>query len=389
MIDFVFQNPAKMIFGRDALSHLGAEVSRYGKRVLLITGGGSVKRMGLYDQVMEILRGMDARVWELTGIVPNPVLSRVYEGIRLCRDHRIELILALGGGSVIDTGKAIADGVPYAGDVWDFYAGKAAPAESLPLGVICTFPAAGSEMSYSSVITNEETLQKRGFNSLMNVPRFSLLNPEWAFSLPPYQTACGCVDIMAHMMERYFTRVPNVELTDRLIEAGLKTVLHNAPKVMAKPDDYDARAEITWAGSLAHNTLLQTGRVGDWASHKLDHELSALYGLAHGAGLAILFPAWMTYALPTGAGKLKQFAARVFDVPEDFGTEEEIAREGIRRLRAFYRSLNMPLTLRDANIGDDRLEEMARRALPTEQSTAGEYLPLHWRDALAIYRLAY
>ena len=297
-------------------------------------------------------------------------------------------MLALGGGSAIDTAKAVANGVPYDGDVWDFYMGKNTPKAVLPLGVILTIPAAGSEMSYSSVITNENGMLKRGYNSLTHVPKFSILNPEWSFTLPPYQTACGCVDIMAHMMERYFTRVEHVELTDRLIAAGIKTVLHNAPIVMAKPDDYDARAEIMWTGALAHNTLLQTGRMGDWGSHKVEHELSASFDIAHGAGLAIVFPAWMKLATRAYPQKIAQFATDVFDVPADFGTETEVALEGIRRLEAFYQSLNMPIRLRDAGIVGCDYAALAKRALATEESTVGEYIKLRRQDMVEIYRLA-
>lgn len=388
MIDFVFQNPAKIIFGRDALSHLGEEALRYSDKVLLVYGGGSVKRIGLFDQVMKILNGNHIAVWELSGIVPNPRLSRVYEGIDICRREGIGLVLALGGGSAIDTAKAIANGVPYDGDVWDFFAGKAQPKTVLPLGTILTIPAAGSEMSYSCVITNENGMLKRGYNSLTHVPKFSILNPEWSFSLPPYQTASGCVDIMAHMMERYFTHVEHVELTDRLITAGMKTVLHNSPIVMAKPDDYDARAEVMWAGALAHNTLLNTGRLGDWGSHKLEHELSASYDIAHGAGLAIVLPAWMKYATKQYPKKIAQFAMDVLDVPANFGTETEVALEGIRRLEAFYQSLDMPIRLSEAGIVDCDYAALAKRALPAEQSVVGEYIKLYRQDMVAIYRLA-
>ena len=388
MIDFVFQNPAKIIFGRDALSHLDEEVLRYGHKVLLVYGGGSVKRIGLYDQVMDILHSNGVTVWELAGIVPNPRLARVYEGIDICRREGVELVLALGGGSAIDTAKAIVNGVPYTGDVWDFYMGKAQPREVLPLGTILTIPAAGSEMSYSSVITNENGMLKRGYNSVTHVPRFSILNPEWSFSLPAYQTACGCVDIMAHMMERYFTRVEHVELTDRLIAAGMKTMLHNAPIVMARPDDYDARAEVMWTGTLAHNTLLHTGRIGDWGSHKVEHELSASYDIAHGAGLSIVFPAWMKYAIRQYPGKIAQFATDVFDVPADFGTQTEVALEGVRRLEAFYKSLNMPTRLHEAGIRHCDYAALAERALPTEESVIGEYIRLHRQDIVEIYRLA-
>ena len=388
MIDFIFQNPAKILFGRDALSHLGEEALQYGHKTLLVYGGGSVKRMGLYDQVLAILRDHGIAVWELAGIVPNPLLSRVREGIEICRREGIELVLALGGGSVIDTAKAIVNGVPDDGDVWDFYIGKRTPSQALALGTILTIPAAGSEMSYSSVITNEEGMLKRGYNSITHVPKFSILNPEWSFTLPPYQTACGCVDIMAHMMERYFTRVEHVELTDRLLTAGMKTILHNAPIVMAKPDDYDARAEVMWTGTLAHNTLLQTGRIGDWGSHKLEHELSASFDLAHGAGLAIVFPAWMKYAIRQYPKKIAQFATDVFDVPAGFGNDTQTALEGVRRLEAFYRSLAMPTRLGNIGLENADFQALATRALPTEQSTVGVYIELHRQDFVEIYTLA-
>ncbi len=388
MIDFVFQNPAKIIFGRNALSQLGSEALRYGTRVLLVYGGGSVKRSGLFDQVMAALQAQNITVWELGGIVPNPRLSRVYEGIEICRREQVTLVLALGGGSAIDTAKGIANGVPYDGDVWDFYSAKATPKAVLPLGTILTIPAAGSEMSYSSVITNENGMLKRGYNSVTNVPAFSIMNPEWTFTLPPYQTACGCVDIMAHMMERYFTRVPHVELTDRLITAGIKTVLNNAPKVMAKPDDYDARAELMWTGALAHNTLLHTGRIGDWGSHKVEHELSASFDIAHGAGLAIVFPAWMRHATAQYPEKLAQFAMEVLDVPQSTGNQTDIALEGIRRLEAFYRSLGMPTRLRDIGLENADFEALANRALPNDEATVGEYIKLHRSDFVAIYQLA-
>ena len=388
MIDFTFQNPAKIIFGKSALSHLREEAARFGTRVLLVYGGSSIKRMGLYDSVKDILSAGGFTVFELSGIVPNPVLSRVYEGIELCRRENVDLVLAVGGGSVIDTGKGIANGVKYSGDVWDFYAHKAVPETSLPLGVLLTHAAAGSEMSYSSVITNEDGMLKRGFNSLTNVPTFSLLNPEWTFTLPPYQTACGAVDIMAHMMERYFTTVEHVELTDRMITAGIKTVLHNAPKALQIPDDYDARAEIMWAGALAHNSLLDTGRIGDWCSHRLSHELSAAYGLAHGAALSVLFPAWMKYVSKTKPEKIAQFAADVFDIDPASGNETEIALEGVKQLEAAYRSFGVPVRLEEAGIQNADLQALIQKALPNEDSTLGEYVKINRKAAMEIFRLA-
>ena len=389
MIDFAFQNPTKIYFGRKALSNLSTEVQKYGKRILLVYGGGSIKRSGLYDRIMEILNGIGVQVWELGGVQPNPRLSLVYAGIEMCREHDVQLVLAVGGGSAIDTGKAIVNGVCYDGDVWDLFTGKGSISEVLPLGTIVTIPAAGSEMSSSCVITREEDQCKKGRNVPLNFPKFSILNPEDSFTLPRYHVACGIVDIMAHMMERYFTQVENVELIDRMTEAALITVIHNAPVTLAEPTNYDARAEITWAGSLAHNTLLQTGRIGDWASHKLEHELSALYDIAHGAGLAIVFPAWMKYTLPRGgAKKLAQFATRVFGVPEDFGSEEEIAAEGIRRLEDFYRSLDMPVRLSEIHIDDRDFDRMAERCAAMVGGTVGAFVPLKAADCRKIYELA-
>lgn len=389
MIDFTFQNPTKIYFGRKALSNLAAEVQSYGKRILLVYGGGSIKRTGLYGKIMEILNGIGAEVWELGGVQSNPRLSLVYKGIQICREHDIQLVLAAGGGSVIDTGKAIVNGACYAGDVWDLFTGKGRVTEVLPLGTIVTIPAAGSEMSSSCVITREADQCKRGRNVPLNFPKFSIINPEDSFTLPPYHVACGLVDIMAHMMERYFTQVENVELIDRMTEAALITVIRNAPVTLAEPTNYDARAEISWASILAHNTLLQTGRIGDWASHKLEHELSALYDIAHGAGLAVVFPAWMKYTLPRGgAKKLAQFACRVFNVSENFGTEEEIAAEGIKRLETFYRSLGMPTRLSDIQIDDLNFDRMAERCAAMVGGTVGAFVPLSATDCRAIYELA-
>ncbi|MBE5778560.1 MAG: iron-containing alcohol dehydrogenase [Clostridiales bacterium] len=389
MIDFAFQNPTKIYFGRDSLQNLSGEVRRYGNRVLLVYGGGSIKRIGLYDKVMEILRAENAHVWEISGVLPNPRLGLVKEGVKLCKENDVQLVLAVGGGSAIDTAKAIANGACYDGDPWDLFERKGENTSVLPLGTIVTLSAAGSEMSDSSVITRESDMCKRGRNTPFNYPKFSILNPEYTFTLPPFQTACGIVDIMAHMMERYFTRVENVELIDRMTEAALVTVINNAPVVMEKPDDYNARAEIMWAGALAHNNLLSTGRTGDWASHKLEHELSALYDIAHGAGLAIVFPAWMKYVLDKdGEKKLAQFARRVMHVEDDFGSDRETALEGIARLEGFYHSLGLTTTLHENSIGQEDITRMAERAIKLGGGSLGSFVKLGVSDAEAIYRLA-
>ena len=389
MIDFSLQIPTKIYFGRDSLSHLEEEVRRYGTRVLLVYGGGSIKRIGLYDKVTAILNELNCQVWEISGVKPNPRLGPVCDGAALCKERQIDLVLAVGGGSAIDTAKAIANAACYDGDPWDLFEGRGKNDRVLPLGVIVTIPAAGSEMSDSSVITRESDLCKRGRNTLFNYPKFSILTPEYTFSLPAFQTACGAVDIMAHMMERYFTNTEHVELIDRMTEGALKTVVHNAPIALRQPDDYDARAEIMWAAALAHNGLLGTGRVTDWASHKLEHELSALYDIAHGAGLAIVFPAWMKYVLSKGCTeKLRQFAVRVFDVPENSGTDEAIALEGVARLERFYRSLGLTTTLHENGIGEENLDRMAQRAVALGGGKLGNYYPIREEDARAIYRLA-
>lgn len=389
MIDFAFQNPTKIYFGRDSLKNLTAEVRRYGSRVLMVYGGGSIKRIGLYDKVLDILKAENAQVWEISGVLPNPRLGLVKEGVKICKENDIQLVLAVGGGSAIDTAKAIANGACYDGDPWDLFERKGENTSVLPLGTIVTLSAAGSEMSDSSVITRESDMCKRGRNTPFNYPKFSILNPEYTFTLPPFQTACGIVDIMAHMMERYFTRVENVELIDRMTEAALRTVINNAPIVMEKPDDYDARAEIMWAGALAHNNLLSTGRTGDWASHKLEHELSALYDIAHGAGLAIVFPAWMKYVLEQkGEKKLSQFARRVMLVPEDFGSDRDIALEGIARLEKFYRSIGLTTTLHENGIGDADISRMAERAIRLGGGSLGFFVKLDVQAAEEIYRLA-
>lgn len=388
MIDFIFENPAKIIFGKDSLSHLPEEVLRYTDKILLVYGGGSIKRTGLYDAVTKLLFKAGISVAELSGVQPNPRLALVREGIALCREQGLGLVLAVGGGSAIDTAKGIAAGALYDGDVWDFYAKRAVPETALPVGTVLTIPAAGSEMSYSSVITNEDGMYKRGFNALANVPRFSILNPEYTYTLPPYQTACGCADILAHLMERYFTQIDHVDFTDRMLEASMKTILYNAPIAMREPENYDARAEIMWCSSIAHNTLLQTGRIGDWGSHGIEHELSAEYDIAHGAGLAIVFPAWMKYVWKENPAKFVQFARRVFDVDFAAGCEEETIFEGIRRLEAFFVSLGLPIRLQQAEIGMEKLEDMAKKAVPNEESRLGCFLPMKTGDVYNILKLA-
>jgi alcohol dehydrogenase YqhD (iron-dependent ADH family) len=388
MENFVFNSPTKIIFGKGTENLVAAEVINYSKKILFCYGGGSIKKTGLYDKVVNSLNEANIEFVELGGVKPNPRLGLVHEGIKLCRDNNINFILAVGGGSAIDTAKAIAVGVPYNGDVWDFYTGKSTVTEVLPIGVILTIPATGSEASNSSVITNEKGWYKKGINSDLIRPSFSILNPELTYTLPPYQTACGAADIMAHVMERYFTNVDHVDLTDRLCEATLKTIINNAPIALDQPDNYNARAEIMWAGTIAHNNLLSTGRIGDWASHKIEHELSGMYDIAHGAGLSIIFPAWMKYVYKHNVSRFVQFAVRVWDVDMPFESPEAIALEGIRRMTEFFKKLGLPVTLSDANIMDDKFEEMADKCTDSERITWGQFVVLHKKDIISIYKLA-
>jgi alcohol dehydrogenase YqhD (iron-dependent ADH family) len=386
MENFVFRNATRIVFGRGTEEAVGRETAAMAGRVLLHYGGKSVKASGLLERVRTRLAEAGVAFEELGGVVPNPRLSLVKEGIALCRKHRLEAILAVGGGSTIDSAKAIAVGVPYAGDVWDFYTRKATIAEALPVGVVLTIPAAGSESSSASVVTNEEGWYKRDIGTELIRPRFAILDPVLTMTLPPYQTACGTADIMAHVMERYFTRVKAVDLTDRLCEAVLRTMIRNVPIAMAKADDYDARAEIMWAGTIAHNDLLSTGRVGDWATHMIEHEVSGIYDVAHGAGLAVIFPAWMTHVLHNDVDRFAQFAARVFDVEHDYASSERTAREGIHRLRAFWKGIGLPGSLADMNVGADRIDEMARKA--TEKGPLGNFVKLGQADVRSILELA-
>ncbi len=388
MENFVFQNPTKIIFGRGTENQVGEEVVRFSKKILLHYGGGSIKNTGLYNRVIASLKKAGVEYVELAGVKPNPRLSLVNQGIRICRDEKIGFILAIGGGSVIDSSKAIAMGVPYQGNVWDFFSGKAELKEALPVGTILTIPAAGSEASTASVITNEDGWLKRGFNSEIIYPRFSILNPELAFTLPKNQVACGGSDIMAHVMERYFTNTLNVELMDRLCESTLKTIIHNIPLVLENPNDYPAWAEFMWTGTVAHNNLLNTGRIGDWGSHDIEHELSAMYDIAHGAGLAVIFPAWMKYVYKHDIPRFAQYAVRVWNVDYSFGSPEQTALEGIRRLENFYHSIGLATTLKDAGIPDDRMAEMADKCTNYDTSKVGNFVKLGRSDVYNILKLA-
>ncbi|HEY5586984.1 MAG TPA: iron-containing alcohol dehydrogenase [Ruminiclostridium sp.] len=389
MNNFEFCNPAKIIFGKGTENQVGKLVKKCGgSKILLHYGGSSIKKNGLYDSVVKSLKDSGLFFLELGGVQPNPRLSLVRKGIELCKENDIDFILAVGGGSVIDSAKGIAAAMKNEKDIWDYYMFHPDEViDALPIGVVLTIPAAGSETSDGSVITNEDGNYKRHIGSNCLIPKFAILNPEVTFTLPEYQTACGASDILAHLMERYFTQVSNVDLTDRLIEASIRSILFNAPLALKDPQNYDIRAEIMWAGTLAHNNLLDTGRVGDWASHEIEHELSGIYDIAHGAGLSIVFPAWMKYVYRENIDKFVQFAIRVFDVDYSFDNKERIVIEMINRLEKWYKEMGLPTRLSDAGINDDKLVEMSKKALEGRLSL-GNFKKLQSADVHEILKLA-
>ena len=387
MIDFNFQNSTKIIFGKNKELTVGKEVKKFSNKVLMHYGGGSIKKSGLYDRILTSLKEANVEVVELSGVKPNPRLSLVREGIKLVRENKINFILAVGGGSVIDSAKAIALGANYDGDVWNlFETGKSFDGVCTPLGVVLTIPAAGSETSSGTVITNEDGGYKRSSGHPTLRPQFAIMNPELTYTLPDYQTACGVADMFAHILERYFTNVENVGLTDRLCEGTMKNIIENGKKVLANGNDYAARAEIMLSGTVAHNDSLSMGRVGDWASHDIEHELSGIYDIAHGAGLAIIFPAWMKYVYKHDINRFVQFATRVFDIEIDEKDLEGTALKGIEALKNFFKEIGLPTSLEDVNIGNDRFEEMAEKR--TENGTIGNFVKLNKTDVINIYKLA-
>lgn len=387
MENFTFYSPTYFDFGKGAEAHAGSLIRRFGgTKVLLHYGGGSIKRSGLYERIKKCLEDEGIFYSELGGVQPNPRSGLVYEGIEICRRDGLDFVLAVGGGSVIDSAKAIAAGVCYEGDFLDFYHGKARIEKALPVGTVLTIAAAGSEGSPNTVITDEGTGTKTGAGSDLLRPRFSILNPELTCTLPPYQTAAGATDIMVHVCERYFSNTEEVEITDRLCEAVLKTVIYETPRVIEKPDHYEARANLMWAGMLAHNNVCGVGREQDWASHHIEHELSALYDITHGAGLAVITPVWMRYVLHKNLHKLVQFAERVWDIPPQ-ETEEETALKGIEAFEAFLSSIGMPRTLADIGAREEDIDRMTEKLFGDRQ-TEGNYVHLTAEDVKQIYHNA-
>lgn len=388
MKDFNYCAPTRVIFGKNTELEVGKALKNAGAtRVLMQYGGGSIKKSGLYDRVVKAIRDEGIELFELGGVQPNPHLSLVRKAIEIVREQKIDYLLAVGGGSAIDSTKATAVGAVYDGDVWDFYCGKAVPKKAMLVGVVLTIPAAGSEGSNSSVITNEDGWIKRGLGCDLTRPAFAIYNPELTYSLPAYQTAAGATDIMAHIMERYFTNEPDVDMTDRLCESVLKTIIRQAPVAVKEPDNYVARAEMMWASTVAHNDFLSCFRVGDWSSHQLSHELSGMYDATHGAALAVAFPAWMTYVYKHDVQRFCRFAVEVMGVEMDFFHPEETALKGIAALRAFFKSIGMPTTLSELGVPEDKLDVLADKVKRGADGTTGQFVKLTRDDCLKIYQL--
>lgn len=392
MKDFTYYTPTEVVFGRTSEEQVAGLVRKYGGyRVLVHYGGKSAKASGLLDKMSGLLQQDGLQVFCLGGVVPNPRLSLVREGIELCRREKIDLILAVGGGSVIDSSKAIAYGVPYSGDVWDFFCGKAKPAAIMPVGCVVTLPASGSEMSDSCVITKEDSKDKCGCNSPLGRPRFAIMNPERTFDLPAWQTAAGVTDIMMHTMERYFSNDDDMDITDGLAESLLRTLRDNVFKVLANPRDYRSRAQIMWGGSLAHNGLTECGLQRDWACHKLEHELSGMFDVTHGAGLAAIWPSWARYVYKEKISRFVQFAVNVMGVRNDYSDPEGTALRGIEAMEQFYRSIGMPVSLHELlgrEITDSEIVELARKCSADGTRSIGSLKVLEQKDMEMILKMA-
>lgn len=386
MNSFYYYNPTKLVFGKDSVSKLTEYLPKDVKKILLHYGGGSIKKTGLYDQVMALLEEKDVEVLELPGVVPNPKLSLVRQGVKLCKEEGVDFILAVGGGSVIDSAKGIAAGVYAQEDVWDLYVEGEALEKALPIGVVLTIPATGSESSNATVISNAETKQKLGLEDDLLRPVFAILNPELTLTLPERQTFAGIVDILSHVMERYFTNTENVELTDNLCEGTMRAVISNAYRLLKDPNDYDARAEIMLSGTIAHSGILGLGREEDWASHRIGHEITALYGTTHGVTLSMIFPAWMKYVYRKNIDRFARFARQVFDIHDNSKTDDEIALMGISAFEGFLRDIHIPTRLKDEGIPYDEFETMAEKC--TKNGSVGKFVKINRDDVINILELA-
>lgn len=384
MDNFTYINPTKLIFGKDQIEQLKNEVPFYGERVLLVYGGGSIKKNGLYDRVIGQLEQANCSVYELSGVEPNPRLSTVHRGVDICKKEGIDFLLAVGGGSVIDCTKAIAVGAKYEGDAWDIVKKKHFPTEALPFGTILTLAATGSEMNAGSVITNWETNEKYSWGSPLVFPKFSILDPVNTYTVPKDQTIYGIVDMMSHVFEQYFHHTLNTPLQDRFCESVLKTVIETAPRLVEDLHNYELRETILYCGTIALNGSLQMGARGDWASHNIEHAVSAVYDIPHAGGLAILFPNWMRHTLDENILRFKQLAINVFNVNPEGKDDREIALKGIDELRSFWNRIGAPNSLSHYEIGDEKLELIADKAMAN--GPFGNFKVLNKEDVLSILR---
>ncbi|MCI8313262.1 MAG: iron-containing alcohol dehydrogenase [Lachnospiraceae bacterium] len=391
MVNFQYYAPTKVVFGKDTELQTGALAKEFGaNKVLVHYGGNSAVKSGLLERVCNSLKEANLPYVTLGGVVPNPRLSLVYKGIDLVKKEGVDFLLAVGGGSVIDSCKAIGYGVYNDCDPWLFYSKQAQAKGCLPVAAVLTIAAAGSEMSHSSVITNEDGWLKRGYSTDYARCKFAVMNPELTYTLPSYQTASGCVDIMMHTMERYFSHEPHTELTDRFCESLIRTVMHNAQILMEHPTDYHARAEVMWASSLSHNGLTGCGTVGDWASHQIEHELGGMFDVAHGAGLSAIWGSWARYVYQENIAKFVQFATHIMDIPDTYGTLQEIALAGICAMEDFYRSIHMPTSLSELGIHptDAQIEELSEKCVFFGKRTVGTFKVLKAEDIQKIYQAA-
>jgi hypothetical protein len=387
MVNFHYYNPAKIVFGKGAEKEIGTLLKENNATSLLMMYSGEfIKTLGIYDTVKKACSENSISFFECGDVVPNPKIELIRDLVDRGRKESVDFVLAIGGGSSIDTAKAVALGIPYDGDVWDFFEGKASIAEVLPIGVISTLPASGSETSNAAIVTNG--LSKVGFEDDRIIPQFAIMNPDFTTTLPSYQTSCGLADILSHLLERYFSDTPHVDTTDYLIEGAIKALLLNSERIMANPSDFDARAEVQWLASIAHNNLLDTGRVSDWGSHRIEHEISAQYELTHGEGMAVVMVAWTTYMADKKPEKLAQLAHRVFNVDYHDYTPEEMAQKLSCNLKSFFKKLNLRTSLTEIGIGSDHFSEMAARATSNGKNTVGHYIPLDQDKIIEILNLA-
>jgi alcohol dehydrogenase YqhD (iron-dependent ADH family) len=384
MNSFTFYNPVKLIFGKGQLEQIKQELPIYGKKVLVVYGGGSIKKNGLYDEVMNTLKETEMEIFELGGVDPNPRISTARKGIDICKQENIDVLLAVGGGSVIDCTKLIAAGAKYDGDAWDFVSRKAVPEAALPIGTVLTLAATGSEMNAGSVITNEETQEKYGWGSPLVFPKFSILDPTYTMSVPLNHTVYGIVDMMSHIFEQYFNNASNTPVQDEMCEGVLRAIMETAPKLLNNLHSYEDRETILYSGTIALNGMLQMGYNGDWATHNIEHAVSAIYDIPHAGGLAVLFPQWMRHNLKVDPERFARLAVYVFGVEPDGKTVEEIAIEGIENLREYWTSLGAPESLAHYDIDDSKVELMVEKAMV--YGRFGNFVPLEADDVRSILR---